>query len=939
MITSPRALFAACSVAVVLSLAARAQTISPAPATAATAVEKPVTLSPFVLIEDQDGGYAPHETLSGTRLRTPVKDVASAMTIVTADLMRDLGALNYNDVLDFIPSTTTYTNNADDANSNGPRSGTPFVVRGYRSNSISTNFFTSFTKPDSYNLSRLTFTRGPNSILFSIGNPGGAIDGSTNRADVLRAFHSVELRGDSFDGFRSAIDSNLVIIPRKLALRLDLLHDDRGNHSFPAKDRRNSIFGTITAQLAKDTVLVANAEATRLRQQIPRPYETFDWVNTWIAAGRPLVPVAQRNTALNGVEFLAANGYPAYVPGSGAMDWARMGRGARPLVRGARQTVFSFGAGSPNRPVPLNRYIAGDADRVDFNDENYSLILQHRLAPGLNLELGASHDRNDRENFDGNGMGFAVEIDANAQLPNGQPNPNAGRPYTDQAPKLDRTNNETNQLRATLSYERDFSHLKIFNRGLGRFSLAALYNNEATHGTLETFTEVNVTPLPGSTPDLSDARNNIRRRAYLGPGGPGYFTSDYAPINENGIRSSWEQTRQPRNDFTRVASLSIAGQANLLDNLLAITAGLRRDESQITQTNYVRDARGLYSSGARGGAPLPRVEGVGRPYLLGAVLHAHRNVSLYLNKAINYQAVSQGVRTFANEILPPVRGRGMDTGVKLSLWQDRLTGSFGYFETSQQNIKDTAVTRGRKTGWINQIWDTIDGSQRVDPAAGDVKDQRTQGLEFQVVANVTKNFRLMANASRNVSVLEDQGSYTFRYLAQQYPSWTAQAARAVVSPDGRTVGDLVALIRQEESDDRRIVGIRQVRLHEWQANIVGRYQFDRDSALRGFAAGGAFRWRNAPVIGFARIGTVLDPTRPFRSTPSTNLDSFVEYARPFTALGRKVRWSAQLRVQNLLDDRTLLPWIAEDDGTGRPIITQRLRPGARQFVLSSAFAF
>ena len=108
---------------------------------------------------------------------------------------------------------------------------------------------------------------------------------------------------------------------------------------------------------------------------------------------------------------------------------------------------------------------------------------------------------------------------------------------------------------------------------------------------------------------------------------------------------------------------------------------------------------------------------------------------------------------------------------------------------------------------------------------------------------------------------------------------------------------------------------------------------------RGFAGGGAFRWRNAPVVGFARTGTVLDPTRPFRSTPSSNLDSFVEYARPFAALGRKVRWSAQLRAQNLLDDRTLLPWIAEDDGTGRPIVTQRLRPGQRQFVLSSTFGF
>ena len=56
-------------------------------------------------------------------------------------------------------------------------------------------------------------------------------------------------------------------------------------------------------------------------------------------------------------------------------------------------------------------------------------------------------------------------------------------------------------------------------------------------------------------------------------------------------------------------------------------------------------------------------------------------------------------------------------------------------------------------------------------------------------------------------------------------------------------------------------------------------------------------------------------------------------------MGRKIRWSAQLRVQNVFDDRTLLPWIAEDDGTGRPIITQRLRPGQQQWVLSSTFGF
>jgi hypothetical protein len=158
-----------------------------------------------------------------------------------------------------------------------------------------------------------------------------------------------------------------------------------------------------------------------------------------------------------------------------------------------------------------------------------------------------------------------------------------------------------------------------------------------------------------------------------------------------------------------------------------------------------------------------------------------------------------------------------------------------------------------------------------------------------------------------------------------------------VSNDGRTVGDIVARIQQQESDDRQLIGIRQTRVFEWQANLVGRYQFERDTWLKGFAVGSAYRWRNAPVIGYARRGAMLDLTRPFYSVPSTNMDAWIEYNRTLAARGRKVRWVAQLRVQNVWDDRTMLPWTAEDDGTGNRVIFSRRTPGARQFVLSSTF--
>jgi len=159
-----------------------------------------------------------------------------------------------------------------------------------------------------------------------------------------------------------------------------------------------------------------------------------------------------------------------------------------------------------------------------------------------------------------------------------------------------------------------------------------------------------------------------------------------------------------------------------------------------------------------------------------------------------------------------------------------------------------------------------------------------------------------------------------------------------VSPDGRTVGDLVTRIQAQESDDRQLIGIRQTRVFEWQANVVGRYQFERDTWFKGFAVGSAYRWRNAPIIGYARRGAMLDLTRPFHGVASENVDAWLEYGRTLSAINRKFRWVAQLRVQNLFDDRTMLPWTAEDDGTGRMIIFSRRTPGARQLVVSSTFS-
>jgi outer membrane receptor protein involved in Fe transport len=133
-----------------------AQSVTPA------ATGDTVKLNPYVISAETDNGYAPTETLSGTRLKTAAKDIPPAISIISADMLADLGALNFNDVLDFLPSTARYQNNEGDVDNNGQRTGNPYTVRGFRSDSLTTNFFTELTPIDSYNTSRFTFTRGPN---------------------------------------------------------------------------------------------------------------------------------------------------------------------------------------------------------------------------------------------------------------------------------------------------------------------------------------------------------------------------------------------------------------------------------------------------------------------------------------------------------------------------------------------------------------------------------------------------------------------------------------------------------------------------------------------------------------------------------------------------------------------------------------------------------
>ncbi len=923
---------------------ASAQSVTPATTgnQASAAADPTVTLNPFVISVEADDGYAPTETLSGTRLKTLAKDVPSAISIISADMLSDLGALNFNDVLDFLPSTARYQSNEGDLDNNGQRTGNPYTVRGFRSDSLTTNFFTALTPIDSYNTSRFTFTRGPNSILFGVGNPGGGLDIVTNRPDLNKNSHSLSLRVDSFDSYRVAIDSSHVLIPQKLGLRIDLLQEDRRRYITPTKSERGSIFLATTYQPFPATTVTLNGESTRIRQQIGRSVVSYDQYAPWLAAGSPVKPVYGNTAATNGLEFSNGNGYVVAIEGQSAiapMNWRSSALGTRYRVNGALNNRVSFARASV---VPLNVNLGGDGDSTKLDSSNTSLFIQQAVGRKLFIEVAGKFEHQFLRSFEGmSGTDNTVRVDANAQLPNGLPNPMVGKPYVETSAAFWVVRPTDNaQGRATASYEVDLNERRVFNRRLGTLTFGALFNYERLHQLLDNAREVNITPLltTGTFGRFDNAVNNIHRRTYLVPGANNFLTTDWAPINAGGIRSNYERVRAtPRDNISDTKALVFSAQADLLDNLLVGTFGTRRDRVLQEQGVFERDARGVFAD-LKGSTGTLTTNDRGRTYSYGAVLNATKVISVFANRATNFVPSNQSVVNIDGIPAAPIEGEGYDVGVKFTLLGGKLQGSVDRFSTTQKNVTDNTLS-GQKRAAIDAIWGAIDLNRVPNPQWGEFKSTQTEGYEFQLVGNPASNLRLMLTGSKNITTIADRGARLFAYIARNLPEWQAKAGTPVNSTLGATVGALTTLITNEAANDKLTIGIRQTRSSEWQFSGVARYRFDPTSSLKGFAVGNAFTWRDEPVVGYkVRPGTALfDITQPFFGAKTFNVDAWLEYSR--VILQKRVRWESQLRVQNALNNRNVSPWTALDDGTGGRFVEQRLLPSALGVSLSSAFRF
>jgi hypothetical protein len=247
--------------ATALSPSAPAQSVLPPPTTPPSpTTEEAIELSPFVVTDSSNIGYAATSTLAGTRIKTDLRDLGSAITVITPEFLNDLGATNLEDLLAYTTSTEIggmqgNFSAADlgasaqrydlDEQRREPQSGAR--VRGLFTPNFTRGYFSSSIPIDSYNTGSITMSRGANSLLFGLGSAAGVMDNGLSHASLGRNSREMSLRIGSYGARRETFKINQVVLKNRLAVQLAGMEKNEKYRQDPAYDREKRIYGAFEA--------------------------------------------------------------------------------------------------------------------------------------------------------------------------------------------------------------------------------------------------------------------------------------------------------------------------------------------------------------------------------------------------------------------------------------------------------------------------------------------------------------------------------------------------------------------------------------------------------------------------------------------------------------------------------------------------------------------
>ena len=842
-----------------------AQTSSTGGTATAAAAEETITLSIFTVSEGSSKGYQSMQTTSGMRTVQELKNVANSISVVNSELIADIGATSLMEVSKYFVSGEASPN---------PNGFQQTISRGVPSNSGALrNGWYWYSPQDAYAMERIELLRGPNAFLYGESAMGGMTNQVTKRALFTRDFNRVKVTGGAggiFSGAdvkdnnlrRAELDLNRILVADKLAVRLATVASNGTGWVDNASSKMRGIYGAITYRPFRSTsidVMLEHGETTHVRSQ-GLFTDQFSFSTT--------------------ATLTNANGL-IHVPATG--QFYRAAGMVRSAGSGLTITDTSV--------VPKAFQVLGPNNTQQDNFNSCSIALTQDVGKNLHLMLsGNAYQR--KTNLYGNNVGLQVWRDLSPLLPGGAANPNFNRLFTEYQRSDVISGNIVRDLRLSAVYDLNTSWMKQqFVLSLQQHQDTPLAQAGAKFaefidpanpnfiGTIDPTVSVAATAANRAT--LTN--NRFFRRYYLGDGDAAQLTGDmggrpgtsawFADLvggAAGAANATWRRFYIP--------SVSVGASGSYFKDHLFTLVGLRQDHFNMRTENGIVRALPNYTwvNNYLPGQALPQVQFLnskadGANY--GGVLRVNDTLAFSWNQGKSFQiSVGDGAGLYTpGQVQEIGTGEGQDASMRLTLFGGRLEVNTTRYKNFSPNARISPAPAVAILDESTAIFGT--GFNR---AGTDYQTLNTTGWEVEVVANFTRNWRLMLNGATNELA-----------ITNRLPQLKAFQAAAKAQSKATPLLDAFLLTFPE--------GVPSAGYTKARANVFTRYDFTQ-GALKGIYVGGGANWRQPTFRGNA-VTVQGGPLQPVWSPSYTVVNLLAGYS---TKLWQR-RVSFSLNIDNALN--------------------------------------
>jgi outer membrane receptor protein involved in Fe transport len=324
---------------------------------------------------------------------------------------------------------------------------------------------------------------------------------------------------------------------------------------------------------------------------------------------------------------------------------------------------------------------------------------------------------------------------------------------------------------------------------------------------------------------------------------------------------------------------------------------------------------------------------------LGGIVNLGKGYSLWANAAQTFNPGNLALPTIAFEVPPPTFSDGYDVGIRYILPNGKLSLNASWYHSKEKNFNAGSppgnsafpvIINANAIGDVNPNGTNTRGLANVPAGWQDKSDRETEGFEFEVVANLTPNWRLTANvgtanayqmgAFRDTVAWVTENEGTLKQVATDAGLVFDVNGRAALPTDPlapRGIDTNQGLADAYNTVINILSGFATqeqlvVRLPKYTANLYTDYRFSAGK-LKGLRIGAGIRYRGPQNIGNRGADTIPNPALgPVATKDDPTVDQYTPiWTRGYGLVNASVGFPVKLKgghtvnlnltIDNLLD--------------------------------------